>query len=85
MSASSAPGESPPLPRSAHETVSGIRHDIVKAGVVISEVHRDVSNTQTVVRNMLKSQEGAGECHLHSVRPRINTNRYSDSKRVSDI
>jgi len=48
------------LPRNAHETVSDIRRDIMKAGAMISEVHRDFVNTHAVVRNMLKDQEGTG-------------------------
>lgn len=58
---SSVPGEAPPpLPRNSHGTVSDIRHDIVKAGSIISEVHRDVVDTQAMVHNILKSQEGVG-------------------------
>ena len=60
--ASSAPGKSPsPVPRNTRGTILNIRHDAV------SEVHRDVVNTQTMVsdiRHMLKSQEGAGSQHL---------------------
>ena len=59
MFESSAPGESPPpLPRNAHETVSDIRRDILKAGAMISEVHQDFFNTRATVRNILKDQEG---------------------------
>jgi len=55
---SSAPGQLlPPPPRNTHETTFNIRRDVV------SEVHRDLVNTQAMVsdlhRNMLKSQEGA--------------------------
>ena len=50
MFAFSAPGESPPPPlRNTHGTTS--------------DIHRDIVNAQTVardIRNMLKSQEGAG-------------------------
>ena len=61
MFSSSAPGESPPpLPRDAHGTVSDIRRDIMKAGAMISEVHRDFINTHTMVHSMLKDQEWAG-------------------------
>jgi hypothetical protein len=61
MFATSAPGESSRLlPRSAHGTVSDIGRDIMKAGTMISEVHRDFVNTHAMVRNMLKDQGGAG-------------------------
>ena len=54
----SAPGESsPPLLRNTGGTRSNIRRDVV------SEVRRDVADTQTVVydiRNMLKGQQGVG-------------------------
>lgn len=53
----SAPGESPPLPKNTHGASSSSRRDVV------SEVHRDVVNTQTLIydiHNLLKSQEGAG-------------------------
>lgn len=61
MFVSSAPGESPPpLPTNAHGTVSDIRRDIMKAGAMISEVHREFVNTHVMVRNMLNDQEGAG-------------------------
>jgi hypothetical protein len=57
ISAFSAPGESPPpLPRNAPGTIPSTRRDV-------SEVHRDVANTQNMVsdiRNMLKGQEGSG-------------------------
>jgi predicted transcriptional regulator len=43
-----------------HRAASDVRHDIVKAGAIISEVHRDVVNTQAMVRTMLKSQQEAG-------------------------
>ena len=55
----SAPGESPPLPNNMYETSSD----------VVSELQRDVVNTQTLVRdihNLLKGKEGAGG-QLHSV------------------
>jgi len=56
---SSAPGESPPpLSRNNHGTVADIRHDIVRAGTTISEVHRDVMSTRAMVLKILKGQEG---------------------------
>jgi len=57
MPASSAPGESLSPQRNTAGTASGVRRDVV------SEVHRDLVNTKTMVsdlhHNMLKSQEGA--------------------------
>ena len=54
MFAFSVPGESPPpLQRNTHG--------------IVSDIHRDVANTRTVVNNihnMLKSQEGADGQHL---------------------
>ena len=58
--ASSAPGDSPPPQRNTHGTVSDVRRDVVKAGVIISEVQRDVANTQAMVRDVLKNQQEAG-------------------------
>ena len=64
---SSAPGEPlPPVPGNTHGTTSNIRRDVV------SEVHRDLVNTQIMVsdlhRNMLKSQEGTiGQPQLVSI------------------
>ena len=52
----SAPGESPPLSKNTQGTSSSSRRDVV------SEVHRDVVDTQTLVHdihNLLKGQEGA--------------------------
>ena len=58
MFVSSAPGESPPpQPRNTHVTASDVRRDVLKAGAIISEVQRDVANTQAMVRDMLKSQQ----------------------------
>ena len=58
---SSAPGESPPpLRRNTHVTTSDVRRDVMKAGVIISEVQRDVANTQAMVRDMMKGQQEAG-------------------------
>ena len=56
----SAPGESPLLLPRNNGSVPDIRRDIMKAGAIISEVHRDVMNTQSMVRDMLTTQEGAG-------------------------
>ena len=59
----SAPGESPPLPNNPYGASSSSRRDVV------SEVHRDVVNTQTLIHdihNLLKGQEGAGS-QLQSV------------------
>jgi hypothetical protein len=64
--ATSAPGESlPPPPRNTRGTASDVRRDV-------SEVHRDLVNTQVMVsdmhRNMLKSKEEAtGQPQLVSV------------------
>jgi len=64
---SSAPGQSlPPSRRNTYGTASYVRRDVV------SEVHRGVVNTETMVsdihRNMLKSQEGvSGQPQLVSV------------------
>jgi len=41
-------------------TASDVRHDVVKVGAIISEVHQDVVNTQAMVRDMLKNQQEAG-------------------------
>ena len=58
--ASSAPGESQPLlQRNTRGIVDDIRHDIVKVGATISEVHRDIVNVHTMVDNVLKSHERA--------------------------
>ena len=61
MFASSAPRESPPpLPRKTPVTASDVHRDVVKAGAIISEVQRDVANTQVMVRDMLKGQQETG-------------------------
>ena len=63
--ASSAPGESlPPLPINTHAAASDVRHDVVKAGTIISEIHRDVVKTQAIVRDVLKGQQEAGSQDL---------------------
>ena len=47
--------------RGTQGTVSNTHHDIVKAGVIISEVHCDVMDSHNMGRNMLKIQEGGGD------------------------
>ena len=50
----SASGESlDPQPRSTHGTAS----DVLKAGTIISEVHRDVVDTKAMIHDVLKSQQ----------------------------
>ena len=59
--ASSAPGEFPlPAPRNPHVTAFDVRRDVVKAGAIISEVQRDLANTQAIVRDMMKGQQETG-------------------------
>ena len=55
MSASSAPGDSPPPPPgSTHGTVSDIHNDLVKNNVILSNIHRA----------FVQNQEGSGSKHL---------------------
>lgn len=61
---SSAPGESPHLLlKTANGTIPDVRHDVVKARAIVTEVHHGFVDTHTMVfdihRNMLKVQEGA--------------------------
>ena len=83
---SRAPGDSPPpLPRNTHGIASDVRHEVRRA---ISEVHHDVVNTQVMVRNMLKSQQEAGDrdrpvSGACSICHRIITDHHLGSKQVS--
>ena len=62
--ATSAPGESPPLPPgSTHGIVSDISNDVVKSRASVSKLERNVTNTHTMIsdihRTMMKGQEGS--------------------------
>lgn len=61
MFTSRAPGEpSSLLQRNMREIAPDNRHDNAKVYAMVSKVYRDGLETQTMVRDMWKRQEGAG-------------------------